>query len=56
MGEAGVSPGNQSGANFVFPVKPVPGGRPLELGIFVIIHGMLFSVAMVLCILISVLM
>lgn len=29
--------------------------RPLEPGILIIIHGMLFSVAMVLCILISVL-
>lgn len=33
---------------------PNPRGRPRVLGILIIIHGMLFSVAMVLCILISV--
>ena len=55
MAEAGMSPGNQSGVNLTFPIRPAPEGRLLGFGIFIKIHGMLFSVAMILCILISVL-
>ena len=33
--EAGMSPGNQSGANLTFPIRPAPEGRLLEFGIFI---------------------
>lgn len=55
MGEVGTGPGSPSGATSAFLLRPVPKEEALELGTLIIIHGTLFSVAMFLCILISVL-
>lgn len=56
MGEAGMA-WNQSGANLLFRLDLFKSEEKVMCtGILIIIHGMLLSVAMVLCILISVLM